>query len=156
MLSEVRTPPTCRDHDRRVSGYAGARRRILVTDDDPTHLDLIRQILAPLGFDLAFASDGAAAVAAAARRAPDLVIMDISMPGMNGWEAARRLRADREDLAILMVSANSHDFSRTRRDDDPHDDFLIKPYEVDDLLERLATLLDLTWIQADGAMEVES
>ena len=44
-----------------------------------------------------------------------------------------------------MVSANVHDFQRTRREDDPHDDFLIKPYEIDDLLERIETLLDLVW-----------
>jgi len=148
LLSEARTLPAERPHDRRAEGYAGRRRRVLVTDDDPTHLDLLREILAPLGFDLDFASDGAAALTAAALRPPDLAIMDISMPGMDGWEAARRLRAGREDLAILMVSANGHDFSRSRREDDPHDDFLIKPYEVDDLLERLETLLDLQWVQA--------
>ena len=148
LLSEARTLPAERPRDRRAEGYAGRRRRVLVTDDDPTHLDLLREILAPLGFDLDFASDGAAALTAAALRPPDLAIMDISMPGMNGWEAARRLRAVREDLAILMVSANGHDFSRSRREDDPHDDFLIKPYEVDDLLERLETLLDLQWVPA--------
>jgi DNA-binding response OmpR family regulator len=49
-------------------------------------------------------------------------------------------------VVILMASANAHDFSRTRREDDPHDDFLIKPYEIDDLMERLQTLLDLEWV----------
>jgi len=72
------------------------------------------------------------------------------MPGMNGWEAARILRQELgEAVAILMVSANAHDFSRTRREDDPHDDFLIKPYEVDDLLARVETLLDLSWTYAE-------
>ena len=154
MLSEARTQPEKPAKDRRISGYAGARRRVLVTDDDPTHLDLTREILQPLGFDLTFASDGAAAVAGLAKWTPDLVIMDISMPGMNGWDAARLMRSAREDLAILMVSANGHDFSRPRREDDPHDDFLIKPYEIDDLLERLAVLLDLTWIRADDVREI--
>jgi DNA-binding response OmpR family regulator len=74
------------------------------------------------------------------------------MPGMDGWTAARELRARLgPDLAILMVSANGHDFSRTRLEDDPHDDFLIKPYEVDDLYERLRVLLDLEWRQDDPA-----
>jgi len=153
LLSEARTLPAERPSDLRIGGYSGRRRRVLVTDDDPTHLNLLREILAPLGFDLDFASDGAAALAAASERPPDLVIMDISMPGMNGWEAARRLRAGRDDLAILMVSANGHDFSRSRREDDPHDDFLIKPYEVDDLLERLETLLDLEWAGAAAQAE---
>ena len=153
MLSEAMTPPEPRRRDRRIAGYLGARRKVLVTDDDPTHLDLIREILEPLGFDLAFASDGATGVEAAIRRPPALVIMDISMPGMDGWETSRRMRQVLgEDVAILMVSANAHDFSRTRREDDPHDDFLIKPYEVDDLLERVEVLLDLKWTyETEGA-----
>jgi signal transduction histidine kinase len=150
-LSEAREAPPARPRDRRLTGYQGARRRILVTDDDPTHQALAREVLRPLGFEIAFASDGAAALAAVAAQAPDLVIMDISMPGMDGWTAARRLREACEDLPILMVSANGHDFSRARREDDPHDDFLIKPYEVDDLLERVETLLGLTWIRAAAA-----
>ncbi|MEI9891728.1 MAG: response regulator [Caulobacteraceae bacterium] len=109
-----------------------------MTDDDPTHLELMREWLQPIGFELAFARDGAACLDLAEREPPDLVIMDISMPGIDGWEAARRLRAMHGDrLAILMVSANAHDFSRTRREDDPHDDFLTKPYEVNFLFERL-------------------
>ena len=131
-----------------ISGYLGPRRRILVTDDDPDHLDLIRDLLEPLGFQLAFARDGAACLAAADEFKPDLAMMDVSMPGMDGWTAARELRARfGDDLAILMVSANGHDFSRNRREDDPHDDYLIKPYEMDDLHERLRVLLDLSWRQ---------
>ena len=52
-----------------------------------------------------------------------------------------------------MVSANAHDFSRGRRPDDPHDDYLIKPYEVDDLLERVKILLDLEWTYQDLVAE---
>ncbi|MEO6339319.1 MAG: ATP-binding protein [Caulobacteraceae bacterium] len=149
MLSEAREAPAEHPGNRRITSYDGPPRKVLVTDDDSTHLDLIREILQPLGFDLTFASDGAACLAAAERRKPDLVIVDITMPGMSGWEAARRLRAQWDDIAILMVSANAHDFSRSRREDDPHDDFLIKPYEVDDLLDRVATLLGLEWTYAD-------
>jgi CheY-like chemotaxis protein len=76
------------------------------------------------------------------------------MPGMNGWEAAAALREMcGEDLAILMVSANAHDFSRGRRENDTHDDFLIKPYEVSDLFERLQALLDLEWTSASANSE---
>jgi signal transduction histidine kinase/CheY-like chemotaxis protein len=147
LLSEAPLPAERPAAERRATGYAGPRRKILVTDDDPTHLNLTREILHPLGFDLAFARDGEACVEQAGAEPPDLVMLDISMPGMDGWEAARRVRALLgEAVAILMVSANAHDFSRTRREDDPHDDFLIKPYEIDDLMERLQTLLDLEWV----------
>ncbi|MCC6828888.1 MAG: response regulator [Novosphingobium sp.] len=119
-------------------------RRILVVDDDPAHLDLVRDLLAPLAFELDFAASGEAGLAAFARTRPDLVIMDVAMPGMDGWEAARQLRARHgEDVPILMVSANVHDFQRARRPDDPHDDYLLKPYEIDVLLDRIFLLLDL-------------
>ncbi|CAN7570930.1 ATP-binding protein [Phenylobacterium sp. LjRoot225] len=151
-LSERRSPGEAKPRAQAVNGYRGPRRRILVTDDDPVHLDLVRDLLGPLGFDLTFARDGEACLAAAARQRPDLAMMDVSMPGMDGWTAARALRARLgPDLAILMVSANGYDFSRSRREDDPHDDFLIKPYEVDDLHERLRVLLDLEWRHDDPA-----
>jgi signal transduction histidine kinase/ActR/RegA family two-component response regulator len=145
FLSE--TPqPEARPVEARISGYHGASRRVLVTDDDPVQLELMRRFLQPLGFQLAFARDGEKAIEAAGGEPPDLVIMDIAMPGMGGWEAARRLRASLGDqVAILMVSANAHDFSRGRRPEDPHDDFLIKPYDIEDLYDRIRALLDLTW-----------
>ena len=150
-LSERRSPSEAKPRRQPVNGYRGRRRRILVTDDDPVHLDLVRDLLEPLGFELTFASGGEACLAAAARQPPDLAMMDVSMPGMDGWAAARELRARLPEVAILMVSANGYDFSRTRLEDDPHDDFLIKPYEVDDLHERLRVLLDLEWRRDDPA-----
>ena len=153
-LSERRLPLEPAPRTQAICGYLGPRRRVLVTDDDPVHLDLIRDLLEPLGFELAFAGDGEACLTAASRVRPDLAMMDVSMPGMDGWTAARELRARLgQDVAILMVSANGYDFSRTRLEDDPHDDFLIKPYEVDDLYERLRVLLDLEWRHREPAGE---
>jgi signal transduction histidine kinase/CheY-like chemotaxis protein len=146
FLSEATPPPSHAVAAGQVAGYAGERRRILVTDDDPVHLDMVRDILQPLGFDLVFAGEGAACLASYPRERPDLVMLDIGMPGIDGWETARALRRDHGDEpVILMVSANAHDFQRNRREDDPHDDFLTKPYEIDALLDRLQTLLGLTW-----------
>lgn len=135
--------------DPRSRRYGGARRRILVADDDSAHLDLMRDLLTPIGFDLVFARDGQAAVEAFRRQPPDLVILDIAMPVMTGWEAARAIRAEHgEAVPILMVSANVHDFQRRRRPDDPHDDYLVKPYEVANLLDRIGLLLDIHWEEA--------
>jgi len=121
-----------------------AGRRILVVDDDAAHLGLVRELLAPFDFDLSFAENGEEALEAFARNRPDLVMMDVAMPVMDGWAAAKRMRAlHGEDVPILMVSANVHDFQRARRSDDPHDDYLLKPYEVDSLIDRIVTLLDL-------------
>ncbi len=157
LLSETAAPADSPTLDQAINGYLGPRRHILVTDDDPVHLGLLSEILEPLGFDLAHAHDGETCLELARRRAPDLAIMDIAMPGMGGWKAARALRdlyGDR--LAILMVSANAHDFSLGRRDDDAHDDFLIKPFEIGDLIDRLQVLLDLEWTYAPGPVGAEA
>lgn len=134
--------------------YAGPRKRILIVDDDSAHLDLTRDLLMPCGFDLDFAANGKLAVEACRQRLPDLVLMDVAMPGMNGWEAARAIRSEHgEAIAILMVSANVHDFQRSRRDDDPHDDYLTKPYDIDVLLNRIGVLLELQRDDAKGLCE---
>jgi len=132
-----------------VQSMEGSHRRILVVDDDPVHLNLVRDILTPIGFELLFAADGEVALEAARQHRPDLIILDIAMPGIDGWETARRIRADIDpDVPILMVSANVHDFQRTRRPDDPHDDYLVKPYDVEALIQRVESLL--SFVRSDG------
>ena len=77
---------------------------------------------------------------------PDLIMLDITMPGMNGWEVARAIRArGLDEVMILMVSAEAKELTAPPRDDPPHDDYLIKPFNLADLFERLETLLDLEW-----------
>jgi len=152
FFSEAPPREDRRAPDPRSRRYAGARRHILIADDDTAHLDLMRDLLTPIGFDLDFAADGEAAIEAFRRRPPDLVILDIAMPVLNGWDAARRIRAElSEDVPILMVSANVHDFQRLRLPDDPHDDYLLKPYEISVLLDRIGVLLDLEWTSPQGA-----
>lgn len=129
--------------------FEGKLGKILIADDDPVHLNLVRDILGPIGFDLLFAADGESALETARCHRPDLVILDIAMPGIDGWETARRIRSGiDEELPILMVSANVHDFQRTRRPDDPHDDYLIKPYDIEALVQRVEALLSFQ--RADG------
>src|SRR3546814_8861024 len=93
---------------------------------------MVRNVLAPLGFDLVFADNGEACLAVCRAQLPDLVMLDIPMPGRDGWDTARAIREEHgADPMILMVSANVHDFQRSHRADDPHDDFLSKPFEFD-------------------------
>lgn len=149
LFSEA--PSSARSTKCRITAYTGPRRSVLAADDDLQQLDLLRNLLAPLGFDYQGVGDGEACLAACAHALPDLVILDIAMPGMDGWETARILRATYgDDLTILMISANAHDFQRPRRDDDPHDDYLTKPYEHEALLERIGTLLAVDWAQAEA------
>lgn len=144
FLSEVLLPDASAAEDLRAIRSGQPRRRILAIDDDPAHLDLLRDLLSPMNFDLDFAGSGEEGLAAFERSKPDLVILDIAMPGIGGWETARRLRERHGDeTPILMVSANVHDFQHVRRPDDPHDDYVLKPYEIDVLIDRILLLLDL-------------
>lgn len=129
-----------------IHGYAGPRRTILVGDDTLPHLDVMQQTLGALGFEVLTASNGVDCIELALARRPDLVMLDIAMPEMNGWEAARRLRISLGDeTPIMMVSANAHELMERRGPDAPHDDFLIKPIEFPEMLDRIGNLLGLDW-----------
>ena len=145
LLSEV-TRPDLAAAETHVSGYLGRRRTILVADDDAVHRDLLREILSPLGFILFEAANGRSCIALAEQCKPDLVLLDISMPGMDGWAVAQAL-ADAEETrpAIVMVSANAGEADRSLHE--LHDAFLAKPIGVQHMLATLARLLDLEWIR---------
>ncbi|HTU65758.1 MAG TPA: ATP-binding protein, partial [Steroidobacteraceae bacterium] len=132
-----------------VTGYAGPRRRLLLIDDDPAHLDIVQSLLRPLDFELFTAPDGERGLALARDCRPDLAMIDISMPGMNGWQLAAALRAEAPlaGLKLVIVSANAHEFS-PGGGESPHDAFLIKPVDVQRVLECLATQLNLAWTTA--------
>jgi signal transduction histidine kinase/CheY-like chemotaxis protein len=135
---------------RRIIGYAGARRMVLAVDDDGEQRDLVRQILEPLGFALVTAADGPQCLALARDLKPDLFLLDISMPGMSGWELARRLRGEGQRGAILMLSANVGVTQPAPAESAAHDEVMAKPFEVRRLLDRLQALLGLVWIE-EGA-----
>ena len=141
--------------ERRITGYSGGRRRVLIVDDDFDHVELLNDILAPLGFVLFTANDGQSGLALAGDCEPDLVIMDISMPGMSGLAAAAALRERfGEKLRILIVSGNFHDAPKVRAVTDEvsepksqaHDAYLAKPMDLRALLETIRNLLGVEWV----------
>ncbi len=152
MLAEVARPVKVRPPEQRIRGYAGKRRTIAVVDDNPDHRALIREILTPLGFDLLEADSGAACLETVGEAGVDLFLVDILMPGMNGWELVRRLREDGVDQPVIMLSANIGD--QALRPDGPslHDDTLAKPFDLRQLLDKIQKHLDLTWT-ADEAKD---
>lgn len=129
----------------RITAYAGARRKILIADDDADHVRLVSDILLPLGFIVLAASDGLSCLAMTEDAAPDLVILDISMPGMSGLEVAASLRTKGIKAKTLMVSGNLHDAAPP--EDANYDGFLAKPIDLRALLERVGSLLVLDWIR---------
>jgi CheY-like chemotaxis protein len=143
---------------RHITGYAGEPKRVLVVDDAPADRQLLSDVLEPLGFTVMQAASGVEALRVASQFAPDLILLDIDMPEIDGWETARLLRANRISMApVLIVSANAFDSDLCNDVGVAREDFLIKPFRIDDLLERVRTKLDLVWAtQDDGVDYVET
>jgi CheY-like chemotaxis protein len=126
-------------------GYEGRRRTILAIDDDPGQLALWQELLRPIGFNLFVAGSGGAGLSLAELGRPDLVLLDVSMPGLNGWEVVRRLRARfGREIAILMVSGNAAELVGVAGDGG-HDGFVLKPVDQQLLFGMLGRTLGLIW-----------
>jgi signal transduction histidine kinase/CheY-like chemotaxis protein/purine-cytosine permease-like protein len=146
LLSEVTHPTRHAPVKAPVLGYQGPRRTILVTDDDPVHRDLLREVLTPLGFILLSAPDGPACLALAQHCQPDLFILDISMPGMDGWTVAETLRVNGHYHArILMTSASALEAHGRPLAQPFHDSYLMKPIDIPRFLETIRQLLKIEW-----------
>ena len=146
LLSEVSRPRIASTKEDRVRGYVGPRQTILVVDDNEIQRELVRELLMPLGFDILTASNGKECLTLADRHKPNLILLDIAMPEMDGWEVARRLRqTSRERAAIVILSANAIDPSRLLEGERLHDDYVMKPIDLRQLLKKIHALLDIEW-----------
>ena len=129
-----------------VLGYLGRRLTVLVADDDPIHRGLMQDLLSPLGFIVLSAANGKECLRMAAEHHPDLLLVDISMPGQNGWQVAARLRQEGFDrLVIIVISANAAELRRQATEHASHDDTLAKPIGVADLLRKIGALMQIEW-----------
>jgi CheY-like chemotaxis protein len=118
---------------------------ILIVDDEPFNRKLLETMLRPEGYSTACVASGEEALAAIAVRAPDLILLDVMMPGMDGYEVARTLkgRAATSDIPIILVTAHSDDSARLAGLDAGADDFLTKPVGRNELWLRVRNLLRL-------------
>jgi signal transduction histidine kinase/ActR/RegA family two-component response regulator len=147
MLPEPMVAPAGVAAYGRVTGYRGERKSILIIDDNQSQVTVVQHLLRPLDFTVFAAGGGVEGVALAERCAPDLVLLDIHMPGCNGWDIAAQLREKfGERLRIVMVSANAHEFRAGGDGRSSHDAFISKPVDLDALLDMIGRQLDLTWI----------
>src|SRR5207244_13042041 len=130
LLPEVGHPTRMAALDAPSFGDHGPRKTILITDDDPTQRDLLREVLTPLGFILLSAPDVPACLNLAQHCRPDLFLLDISMSGMDGWTVAETLRSTGHHHArILMVSASALEAHGTPLAQPFHDGYLMKPID---------------------------
>ncbi len=116
------------------------KERILVIDDDEAITTALRRALAFEGYTVDIALDGEEGLRKVRDAAPDLIILDILMPGIDGFEVCRRLRAG-DDTPILMLTARDDVADRVRGLDAGADDYLVKPFAPDELLARVRALL---------------
>jgi DNA-binding response OmpR family regulator len=114
--------------------------RALVVEDDEDIADVLRRSLRLEGYDVRVAGDGVAALSAYEEHAPDVVVLDLGLPQLDGLDVARRLRAD-GDVPILMLTARDAVESRVQGLDSGADDYLVKPFDRQELLARLRALL---------------
>jgi two-component system response regulator MprA len=120
------------------------RPRVLVVDDDRAVRESLRRSLEFNGYEVALASDGAEALAGIGRIHPDAVVMDVMMPRLDGIEATRALRSAGNDLPILVLTARDSVGDRVEGLDAGADDYLTKPFALEELLARLRALLRRT------------
>ncbi|HTL68592.1 MAG TPA: PAS domain S-box protein [Lacunisphaera sp.] len=141
-------PPTA---PRRITGYAGPRLRVLVADDHPANRRLLVDLLQPLGFEVATADDGRAAVEQAVAQRPDLVLLDLRMPRLDGFAAARAIRAAFPAGAPRLVGVSASAFEPDRQAclDAGCAEFLAKPFREEQLFAVLERQLGLRWLQAE-------
>jgi DNA-binding response OmpR family regulator len=116
-------------------------KRILVVDDDPAVTSVLKRGLSYEGFVVDAAGSGEAGLTSAREHAPDLVILDIMMPGMDGLEVLRRLRAADATLPILMLTARDAPTDQVRGLERGADDYVVKPFTWEVLLARVRALL---------------
>ncbi|GAA2269844.1 DNA-binding response regulator [Streptomyces ruber] len=115
--------------------------RILIVDDEPAVREALQRSLAFEGYGTEVAVDGADALEKAAAYRPDLVVLDIQMPRMDGLTAARRIRGAGDLTPILMLTARDTVGDRVTGLDAGADDYLVKPFELDELFARIRALL---------------
>jgi PAS domain S-box-containing protein len=148
QCSEV---PSAREK-RRLVGFTGSKRKVLIVDDHEVNRIMLHRLLSRLGFEIAQATDGQDCLHKALEFRPDIILMDLLMPVMDGWEATRRLRQlpELKDAVILALSASVYEATRQESILAGCDNFLTKPIQTSELLELLHVHLALEWIYEDG------
>jgi CheY-like chemotaxis protein len=120
-----------------------AMKKILLVEDNENNRDMLSRRLTRRGFQVVFAMDGQQGVDMAAQEKPDLILMDMSLPVMDGWEATRRVKADESTRKIPVIGLTAHAMSgdREKAIEAGCDDYDTKPVEIDRLIGKIEQLL---------------
>ncbi|MBY6266224.1 response regulator [Azospirillum sp. 412522] len=115
--------------------------RVLVVDDEPPIRRFLRTSLTAQGYDIVEAEDGAKALEEVRRRSPDLLVLDLGLPGIDGLEVIRRLRGSGVSLPIIVLSSRVDEAGKVEALDLGADDYVTKPFGVEELLARIRTAM---------------
>lgn len=121
---------------------------ILIVDDIPSNLDVISDALSDMGFDVAIATSGERALQQVERKSPDLILLDVMMPGIDGFETCRRLKANPRtaDIPVIFMTALSDPNSKVQALDLGAVDYVTKPFQEQEVLARVKTHLQLRYL----------
>lgn len=120
-----------------------AKYKILVADDDPNICELLRLYLEKEGYEAVIASNGEEAVSLFLKSSPDLVLLDIMMPKLDGWQTCKRIR-ETSDCPIIMLTAKGEVFDRVLGLDLGADDYIVKPFDTKEVIARIKAVLHRT------------
>jgi signal transduction histidine kinase/CheY-like chemotaxis protein len=150
----VGLPPEAGAKRATVIGFEGASRNILVVDDNTHNRRLLQSLLKPLGFAMEEAEDGMDALEKLSAFHPNLILMDLVMPKMDGFECTRRIRQHPEYHAVPIVLISASILNQEQQDfvNTGCNAFLLKPIQLDALLDELARLLSLKWVYTQAAV----
>jgi DNA-binding response OmpR family regulator len=126
--------------DKTKSNEANTRQKVLVVEDEPTLVDTLQYSLMRQGYEVAVSSDGAKALEVARREKPDMVILDVMLPSMDGFEVCRILRQEMS-VPILMLTARTDEVDKVVGLEVGADDYLTKPFSMRELMARVKALL---------------
>ena len=126
-------------------GYNGETQTVLVVDDNKHQRDLMLNLLDPIGFNVLLAEHAQQGFALLQKNDIDLVLMDVQMPDINGWEMVKSMREQHYQMPVLMVSANARDAEYNLQAEGYHNGYIAKPLNLDALLGKIAQLLDVQW-----------
>jgi DNA-binding response OmpR family regulator len=126
-----------------------SRARILVVDDESDIRELLRELLGRAGYEVAVAEDGRAGLRDLFAAHPDLVILDVNMPGLDGWQTLERIR-DVSEVPVLMLTARTGELEKVRGLTRGADDYVTKPFGRQELLARIQALLRRTTGHAES------
>ena len=117
-----------------------ANEKILIADDDKNICELLRLDLAKEGYETVIANDGEAAVAAFEKEKPNMVLLDVMMPKMDGWEVCRRIRAA-DNTPVIMLTAKGETFDKVLGLELGADDYVVKPFDSKEVVARIKAVL---------------